>query len=63
MREVSDPNKEYSWDNLIRSINKAARILGFDLTETDMPQYPNWFAARKLHSNLWNLVYLKNKER
>ena len=23
------------WDNLIRSINKAARILGIDLTETE----------------------------
>ena len=52
---------EYMWDNLIRSINKAARILRIDITEVEIPQYPNWYAARILHKNLWNLVYSKIK--
>ena len=52
-------NTEYSWDNLIRSINKAARILGIEITEAEMPQYPNWYAARQMHDNLWKMVYAK----
>lgn len=51
----------YIWDNLIRSINKAARILNIDLTEADIPQYPDWYAASKTHKNLWDLVYLKRR--
>ena len=54
-------NTEYSWDNLIRSINKAARILGIEITEAEMPQYPNWYAARQMHDNLWKMVYAKQR--
>jgi len=48
------------WDAIIRSIRKAARILRIYLTEPDMPEHMNWFAARTMHKYLWDQVYLRN---
>ena len=55
---MHDENEE--WNTIVRSIRKAARILKRDLTETDMPDYGNWFAARTIHNYLWDQVKLQN---
>jgi len=52
--------EEEKWNALILSIKKAAKILGIDLTEEDIPEYLNWFSGAKMHKNLWNSVYLLN---
>ena len=54
--------KEEEWENLIKSIKKAAHRLNEDLTERDMPDYMNWFVAREMHRNLWARVRRKNKK-
>lgn len=51
--------EDEKWTCLLRSINRAARILNLDLTELDMPEYPNWWVGRRMHENLWGQVYLK----
>jgi len=58
---MQKPMDEYAkWNAIILSIRKAARILRIYLTETDMPEHMNWFAARTMHRYLWDQVYLKN---
>jgi len=54
--------KEEEWENLIKSIKKAAHRLNEDLTERDMPDYMNWFVAREMHRNLWARVRRKGKK-
>jgi hypothetical protein len=56
-------SEEDSWNTIIHSIKRAARILNINLTETDMPDYENWLAARTIHNYLWNQVYLKRKKK
>lgn len=46
-----------AWDDLIRSIYWAYKILNKEFTEADLPS--NWFEIRKLHDALWRQVYAK----
>ena len=55
-------DKDTQWQELIRSMNRAARILNIDLTEKDIPEYLDWYTARKIHRSLWNQVYLKKRK-
>lgn len=52
-----------SWDILMASIHRAAHILGDTLFEEDMPDYGNWFVARRMHKDLWGLVYARSRKR
>lgn len=54
-------SEEDKWEALIKSIQKAARILGKDLTERDMPDHLNWFVGRNIHDELWGEVYRRRK--
>lgn len=50
-----------AWDDLVRSINDAARILRIDVTERDMPDsYPGLVQMNK---DLWGRVRAKNADR
>ena len=53
--------EEEKWEELLRSMRKAARILGMTLEEDDLPEYLNWFSGAKMHQNLWDQVYLQNQ--
>lgn len=44
-----------SWDNVWKSCVQAAKILGKELTEQDIPG--NWDELRRLHKDLWAQVY------
>lgn len=55
-------NPENDWEALMRSVRKAARILGEDLTERDMPDYQNWDLAREMHRNLWARIRNRRKK-
>ena len=44
-----------SWDNVWKSCVQAAKILGKELTERDVPA--NWDELRRLHKDLWAQVY------
>jgi len=46
-----------AWDDLIRSIMRAHRILGKEFTEADLPG--NWDEIRRLHDDVWKQVYTK----
>ena len=43
------------WDDLIRSIMRACKILNLELTEADLPS--NWQEIRRSHDDLWGRVY------
>lgn len=45
------------WDNVWRSCERAAIILGKPLDERD--QCANWPELRRLHVDLWAQVYAK----
>jgi len=47
------------WEALMASIRKAAKILGKELTEQDVPEYLNWYVGRAMHEDLWAQVYAK----
>ena len=49
-------DKEEQWNLLMHSIRKAARILGIDLHEKELPDYMNWRMARDLNTKLWGKV-------
>jgi len=53
--------EDEKWELLMASIRKAARILGIELTEKDMPEYLNWFVGRKMNEELWGRVYSRDK--
>lgn len=48
-----------SWDNVWKSCVQAAKILGKELTEQDIPA--NWPEMRRLHKDLWAQVYGKRQ--
>ena len=48
-----------AWNDILHSIFKAARILGKDITERDIPDYGNYTALVKMNDNLWREVYNK----
>jgi len=54
-------NEDEKWEALIKSIRKAAHILGKTLNEEDMPDYLNWFVGTKMNDNLWAQVYARGK--
>lgn len=43
------------WDDLIRSIMRACKILNIEFIEPDLPD--NWLEIRRLHDELWRRVY------
>lgn len=45
-----------AWEDILRSIFKAARILGVDITEQDLPDYDNYKELVALHKELWARV-------
>lgn len=45
------------WDDVWKSCNQAAKILGEELTEQDLPA--RWPELRRLQETLWNQVYFK----
>lgn len=49
-----------SWDKTWISCLQAARILGKELTEQDIPA--NWPEMRRLHKDLWAQVYAKRQK-
>ena len=50
-----------AWDDLVRSINDAARILGTEVREQDMPtDYPGLV---QMHKDAWGRVRAKNADR
>ena len=55
--------EEEKWEALIRSIKKAAHILGKTLNEEDMPDYLNWTVGRDMNERLWARVYSRNKDK
>ena len=55
--------EEEKWEALIRSINKAAHILGKELTEKDVPEYLNWRVGTEMNHRLWSEVYARNKDK
>ena len=50
-----------AWGDMIRSVMKAARILGKEVTEQDIPD--SYDGLRKLHDSLWKQVYRKEAAR
>jgi len=54
-------DEDEKWTTLIRSMNRAAKILNIDLTEKDMPQPMDWKYASKLNRSLWNQVTLRRR--
>lgn len=48
-----------AWDNLLMSINRAAKILNLDITEKDIPD--SYTGLVKLNIELWNKVKLRRK--
>jgi len=56
---LASPNisESSSWDNVWKSCVQAAKILGKELTEQDIPA--NWPEMRRLHKDLWAQVYGK----
>lgn len=44
------------WERLMASIRRAAKLLGIDLTELDIPEYLNWFVAARMSRDLWAKV-------
>lgn len=54
-------NPVEEWEALLKSIRRAAHVLGEDLTERDLPDYQNWFEAREMHKRLWARVHRKGK--
>lgn len=56
-------DEDEQWQELVRSIRKATRILNYDIPGQDMPLYLDWPAGAKLHKDLWNEVYLRNAKR
>lgn len=58
---LDNPNTatDASWDNVWKSCVQAAKILGKELTEQDMPA--NWPELRRLHKDLWAQVYGKRR--
>lgn len=47
-----------AWDDLIRSIMRACKILNIDFIETDLPR--DWAEIKRLHDSLWARVYISN---
>lgn len=45
------------WDDVLKSCNQAAKILGKELTEQDTPA--TWCELLRLHSDLWDQVHFK----
>lgn len=54
-------DKAEEWEQLMKSIRRAAKILGKDLS-AEWPDYGNWQYARDLWSKLWAQVYNRNKK-
>jgi len=52
-------DEDEKWTALIRSINRAGKILNIDLTEKVMPQPMDWEYASELNRKLWDQVILK----
>jgi len=48
-----------AWNDLLKSIFRAAKILNIDITEKDIPDYGNYTAMVKMNEELWARV--KNK--
>ena len=55
-------DEEEKWQELTKSILAAAKILGWDITEEDLPEPLNWKAGAKMHKELWNNVYAGRKK-
>lgn len=51
------------WSMLINSIIKAASLLGYDYSESDLPEYGQWDTATKMKNSLWNKVNLRRKNK
>lgn len=50
-----------AWEDILRSIFKAARILGLDMKEQDLPEYGDYKRLVALDKELWCKVE-KRKE-
>jgi len=48
-----------AWDDIVGSVMRAAKILGKEVAEQDMPQ--NWGELRRLHEDLWRQVKVKRR--
>ncbi len=46
-----------AWDDVRKSCDEAAKILGKEIREQDTPA--NWQELRRLHGDLWRQVYAK----
>ena len=55
-------DQDEQWENLIKSIRKAAGILGEDLNEKDLPDRYNFFAAREMREALWARVKARRRK-
>lgn len=51
------------WEELVKPIKQAAKILNIDLTEADLPEYLNWKVGADMHRKLWDKVYAKRKKK
>ncbi len=51
--------KGMAWDDILRSVFRASKILGKELTEQDLPA--NWLELKRLHESLWNEIYNKRR--
>lgn len=47
---------EEKWERLMKSIRRAALILGIEITERDVPEYLNWPIARQMSKRLWGRI-------